>query len=55
MQYALIFYDLQLILLSWREWGRGGDGLRRDERSRLRREVHVRICAGARVRFPTRS
>ena len=24
MQYALIFYDLQLILLSWREWGSGG-------------------------------
>jgi hypothetical protein len=32
--------------------GRWGYGLRLDERSRMSRAVHVRICEGAGVRFP---
>jgi hypothetical protein len=32
--------------------GTWGYGLRRDERSRMSREVHGRICEGVGVRFP---
>jgi hypothetical protein len=49
MQYALIFYDLQLILLSWRKWGLPYPILRRLSRPR---RAALRLAAGRCGRQP---